>query len=218
MDPDFWLQRWHERQIGFHQDAPTPLLLAHWPALGLAPGTRVFVPLCGKSLDLAWLAGQGHRVLGVELAPIAISEFFAEQGLTPAIHASPLGVHHVAGPIEIIQGDAFDLDAGTLATCGAVFDRAALIALPSALRERYAHELYARLPAGCRGLLVSLDYPPREKQGPPFPVPPDEVRALFGRDWDVDLLEYRDILAGQPRFREEGVTALHTGAWRLQRR
>jgi thiopurine S-methyltransferase len=218
MHPDFWLERWRERQIGFHQEAPTPLLLEFWPALGVAPGTRVFVPLCGKSHDLAWLAAQGHRVLGVELSPLAIAEFFADHGLAPHTHASPLGLHHVAGDIEIIEGDAFGLDADSLAGCGAVFDRAALIALPPPLRERYARELYARLPPGCRGLLVSLDYPAHEKQGPPFPVPPDEVRALYGADWELDLLAYRDILAAQPRFREEGVTALNTGAWRLRRR
>ena len=218
MDPDFWLQRWRERQIGFHQDAPTPLLLKHWPALGVAPGSRVFVPLCGKSLDLAWFAAQGYRVLGVELSPIAIGEFFAEHGLAPETHETPLGLRHVAGPIEILQGDAFALDAATLAGCDALFDRAALIALPPPLRERYVHELHARLPAGCRGLLITLDYPQHEKDGPPFSVAPDEVRTLYGRDWEVTLLEHRDILAQQPRFREEGVSALHTGAWRLRRR
>jgi thiopurine S-methyltransferase len=124
----------------------------------------------------------------------------------------------VAGPIEILQGDAFGVDAAMLAGCGAVFDRAALIALPPPLRERYVRELHARLPQGCRGLLVTLDYPQHEKDGPPFAVAADEVRALYGRDWDVELLEHRDILAQQPRFQAEGVSALHTGVWRLQRR
>jgi thiopurine S-methyltransferase len=218
MHPDFWLERWREREIGFHQEGPTPLMLKHWPALGIAAGTRVFVPLCGKSHDLAWFAAQGYRVLGVELSPLAIGEFFDEHGLTPATHESPLGLHHVAGPIEILQGDAFGVDAAMLAGCGAVFDRAALIALPPPLRERYVRELHARLPQGCRGLLVTLDYPQHEKDGPPFAVAADEVRALYGRDWDVELLEHRDILAQQPRFLAEGVSALHTGVWRLQRR
>ena len=79
MQPDFWHQRWSENQIGFHQSAPTPLLLKHWPTLGIAPGAQVFVPLAGKSLDMAWLASQGHRVLGVELSQLAVEQFFATE-------------------------------------------------------------------------------------------------------------------------------------------
>ena len=91
MDPEFWQQRWRDRQIGFHQDKPTPLLLKHWPSLGVPRGARVFVPLCGKSLDLAWFAARGHRVLGVELSQLAVDEFFAEHGLVPEVHESALG-------------------------------------------------------------------------------------------------------------------------------
>ena len=72
--------------------------------------------------------------------------------------------------------------------------------------------------SGCRGLLITLEYPQHEKQGPPFSVPEAEVRELYGRDWDIDVLERRDILAQQPAFIEEGVTALETVVYRLMRR
>ncbi|GAB2521940.1 thiopurine S-methyltransferase [Lysobacter humi (ex Lee et al. 2017)] len=218
MDAAFWHSRWQESRIGFHQDRPTPLMLKHWPSLAATAGERVFVPLCGKSLDMAWFASQGLRVLGVELSPIAIAEFFDEHGLSPTVERSPLGVHHRAGPIEIIEGDAFALDAAALADCSLVFDRAALIALPAELRVRYAERLYAQLPPGCRGLLVTLEYPQHEKAGPPFAVHADEVHTLFGRDWRVDRLEQRDILDTQPAFRDEGVSALSTSVYRMERR
>ncbi|PWK85868.1 thiopurine S-methyltransferase [Fulvimonas soli] len=218
MDPEFWHRRWREGRIGFHQDGVTPLLREFWPALGLPRGSRVFVPLAGKSLDLAWLAAQGHRVLGVELSPLAVRQFFAEHGLAPEERVSRHGRHFRAGDIELVCGDVFDLDAEALADCAAVYDRAALIALPPPLRRRYAREPYARLPAGCRGLLVALEYPQHEKAGPPFSVPEDEVRALFGRDWDVATLARREILAQQPGFAAEGVSALATAAYRLARK
>lgn len=218
MQPDFWHQRWHDQQIGFHQDTPTPLMLKHWPSLGIAPGSRVFVPLAGKTLDMAWLAAQGHRVLGVELSQRAVEQFFAEQQLTPDIETTRYGRHYRAGGIELICGDAFGLDEAVLADCNAVFDRAALIALPAPMRERYVHELYARLPAGCRGLLITLEYPQHEKDGPPFSVVEDEVRERYARDWEVTTLERRDILAQQPKFVDEGVTVLDTVVYRLQRR
>lgn len=218
MNPDFWHQRWREGRIGFHQDRPTPLLLKHWPTLGVAPGSRVFVPLAGKSLDMAWFAAQGLRVLGVELSRLAVEQFFAERGLQPETRESRYGTHYRAGAIELIHGDAFGLDEAALAECAAVFDRAALIALPPPLRQRYAHELYRRLPPRCQGLLITLEYPQHEKDGPPFSVPEGEVRARYAGDWDVETLERRDILAQQPGFRDEGVTALETVVYRLRRR
>jgi len=215
MDRDFWLRRWQDDEIGFHQDQPTPLLCKHWASAGAADGATVFVPLAGKSLDMVWLASQGHGVLGVELSPLAVEQFFAEHGLTPEITESRYGLHHRAGGIELILGDAFGLDAEALAGCGAVYDRAALIALPPDLRARYVGALYPCLPAHCRGLLITLDYPPHEKAGPPFPVPEAEVRERFSPRWDVRLLERRDILATQQSFIDEGVTALETCVYRL---
>lgn len=217
MDPDFWNERWRAGRIGFHQQQVTPLLERHWGGIGVPAGGRVFVPLAGKSLDMAWLAARGHAVLGVELSELAVAQFFDEHGLTPDVRRSRHGNHYRAGAIELVAGDAFSLDAEALADCAGVFDRAALIALPPALRGRYARELYAALPPGCRGLLVTLEYPQPEKAGPPFSVPEDEVRDLYGADWRIEVLERRDILADQPGFAADGVTALETVAYRLQR-
>ena len=218
MRADFWEQRWREGQIGFHQDEVTPLLRQYWSSLALPAGSRVFVPLAGKTLDMAWLAAQGYRVLGVELSQVAVDGFFAGHGLVPERRESRYGVHHVAGDIELIRGDAFALDAGLLSDCAGVFDRAALIALPPKMRHRYAAELYARLPEGCRGLMITLEYPQHEKAGPPFSVDEDEVRTLYEGDWNIERLERRDILAAQPGFVAEGVTRLATVVYRLERK
>lgn len=217
MEAGFWQQRWREGLIGFHQDEVTPLLREYWATLALPAGSRVFVPLAGKTHDMAWLAAQGHRVLGVELSSIAVEAFFAEHGLTPERRESPHGLHSAAGDIEVVCGDAFALDEELLADCCGVFDRAAVIALPPDMRQRYAAELYSRLPAGCRGLMITLEYPQPEKSGPPFSVDEDEVHALYDHDWDIELLERRDILSEHPGFVEEGVTRLTTAAYRLQR-
>jgi thiopurine S-methyltransferase len=218
MQPDFWLQRWRDNQIGFHQDKPTPLLLKHWPAIGMPVGATVFVPLAGKSLDMVWFASEGYRVLGVELSPLAIKQFITEHGVVPEVRESKYGTHYLAGSVEIIQGDVFALDSAALEDCSVVFDRAALVALPPDLRRCYVDEVYSLLPQGCRGLLITLEYPQDEKQGPPFSVTEAEVRELYQRDWHVDVLERRDILAQQPNFAAEGVTALDTVVYRLTRR
>ena len=217
MDAEFWLQRWHEGRIGFHRDEVMPLLERHWAALGVPAGGRVFVPLAGKTLDMHWLAAQGHEVLGVELSPLAVRAFFADAGLRPAIHADAEGVHHRAGPVDLVLGDVFALSEQLLAPMDAVYDRAAIIALPAAMRRRYVSEVYAKLPRGCRGLLITLEYPQAQMDGPPFSVDEAEVRRLFEPEWAVELLERRDILSQEPRFRDDGVTALSTAIYRLQR-
>lgn len=216
MEPEYWKDRWGRGDTGWNQEQPTPLMLKHWPALGLPPGSRVFVPLAGKSRDMAWLAAQGHRVLGVELSELAIEQFFVESGLEPRVESSRYGRHYSAGGIELIHGDAFGLDGDVLRDCAAVFDRAALIALPPPLRRRYANGLYRSLPAGSRGLLLTIEYPQDQKEGPPFSVQEEEVRALLSSDWAVDLLERRDVPASAPEA-GDGLQ-MQTVAYRLQRR
>jgi len=218
MHPDFWLQRWQHGQIGFHRSEVMPLLQKHWPSLQLPAHSRVLVPLCGKSLDMHWLAAQGHQVLGVELSPLAAQQFFDEAGVTPQHHRSALGEHFVAGPIEILLGDAFALDDATLAGIAGVYDRGALIALPADLRRRYRDTVYARLPAGCHALVITLEYPQAEMDGPPFSVEQAEMHELFDAHFQQELAERRDILAQQPSFQADGVTALSTAVHRLRRK
>lgn len=215
MEADFWLERWRDGQTHFHLSKVTPLLQKYWPALALDAGCRVLVPLCGKSLDMLWIADQGHDVLGIELSPLAVDQFFSENDLQPSKHTSPLGTHYVAGKIEIICGDIFKMDAATLASCTGVYDRAALIALPRPMRERYVAEVYARLPQEYRGLLITLDYPQAQMDGPPFSVGEADVRGLFEEHSDVDVLDRRGILDKEPKFAERGLTQLDTVVYRL---
>jgi len=217
MEQAFWRQHWRDGRIGFHQSKVRPLLQKHWPALALEPGSRVFVPLAGKTLDMAWLAQQGHRILAVELSSLAVQQFFAEHGWTPRTWSSRYGTHYGTLQIEVICGDAFGLDAQVLADCVAVYDRAALVALPPSMRQSYVHELMARLPSGCRGLLVTLEYPQHEMQGPPFSVPQAEVLERYAPHWDVQPLQRRDILAHEPGFAARGLTQMATAVYRLQR-
>jgi thiopurine S-methyltransferase len=223
MKAEYWLQRWREGRTGWHHTDVMPLLEQHWGALDVARGTRVLVPLCGKSLDMLWLAQQGLHVLGVEIAPLAIEAFLGENHLHADQTDAADGTHYriidtpADGGIEIINGDVFGVAPGTLEECRAFYDRAALIAFPAPMRDRLAREVYAKLPAGARGLLITLDYPAGEMEGPPFSVDAAEVHRLFDAQWDIRQLERRDILASQSSFSENGVTALHTAVHALTR-
>ena len=218
MDPEFWHERWRTRQIGFHQSSPHPYLERWWPSLGVPVGGRVYAPLCGKSLDMVWLAVRGGHVVGTELSAIAVQEFFGEQGETPSTVPHGPFLRHAAGPFEILEGDAFALTPALLGPVHAAYDRAALVALPPDLRPRYATQFAELLAAGANALLVAFEYEQRIKAGPPFAVLQDEVERLYGEHFAVRELERIDILADSPKFSEAGVTDLHEVAYRLTRR
>jgi thiopurine S-methyltransferase len=218
MHHEFWHERWQTGQIGFHQSAVHPMLARCRPLLDLPSQARVYVPLCGKSLDMAWLAERGHRVVGSELSDIAIRDFFTERGLAPAITEAGGFVVHAAGPYEILQGDALALPPAVLGGIDAVYDRAALVALPPEMRGRYAATLAELVPAGSPMLMIALEYPQAMKEGPPFSVKSAEVLRLFGAAFAIHELERADLIGESPRFAEAGIHELHEVVYRLERR
>jgi thiopurine S-methyltransferase len=217
MQAEFWYQRWATDQIGFHQQRTNPYLEKFWPTLAVEQGACVFVPLCGKSLDLAWLAKQGHGVKGIELSEKAIEDFFREHQLQPA--TTRYGVFRIysAGPVELWCGDFFALTAEDVADCQALYDRAALIALPPAMRQRYVQHLSTILPEGCKGLLITLDYEQSEIDGPPFSVPDEEVQRLFKAHWQLDTLQTCDVLGESWKFVQRGCSRLDERVYRMAR-
>jgi thiopurine S-methyltransferase len=197
MDREFWHTRWREGRTGWHRKEVEPQLARFWPALGIAPGARVLVPLCGKAHDMAWLAALGHPLLGVELSEVACRAFFTEHGLAAEEEVRDGALSLRTDGIELICGDVFALPPAAFADVDAVYDRAALIALPPPMRAQYASTVYAALPTGCRGLLITLEYPAGSRDGPPFCVREAEVRALLP-GWRVDCLGREPLAEDDP--------------------
>jgi thiopurine S-methyltransferase len=194
MEPEFWSARWQAGQIGFHEGRPNRFLERHLTVLGL--DRRVLVPLCGKSVDLAFLAGRGHQVVGVELVEDAARAFFAEQGLTPSVDRLPDFVSYQVGAITILCGDVFATTRAVVGPVDALYDRAALIALPPAMRARYVAHLRALLPKASPGLLVTIEYPQAAMDGPPFAVLEDEVRGHYAGA-QVTLLDDQPLVSAR---------------------
>lgn len=211
----FWHERWQQNQIGFHQDEINPYLQIYWPQLALAAGSTVFVPLCGKSIDMLWLRAQGHPVLGVELSPIAVKDFFAENRLEPVI--TQLGAFECweVDGLKILLGDFFQLTAADLAECKAIYDRASLIALPPDMREQYVAHLQ-RIAVGKPSLLITLEYDQTITGGPPFSVTPAEVQAYYATQYQIEPLARVDISHTQHGIMAKGVKELHEGIYLLQ--
>ena len=216
MEKKYWLDRWEQGDIGFHQSTTNPYLREYWQRLQLAHSSEVFVPLCGKSRDMLWLRKQGHAVLGIELSHLAAQAFFTENDHTPRRTISNKFTQLEADAIHILCGDFFDLGKNDLAKISAVYDRAALIALPPEMRERYVRHLLSILPPNVQILLITLDYPDAEMSGPPFSVSIDEVVALYQLHADIRLLAQQDVLAQNSRFQERGLSRLQENIFLLK--
>ncbi len=201
-----WLERWAVNQTGWHEANGNRHLQNHWRW----SGRRVLVPLCGKAVDLLWLANKGNTVVGVELAEVAAEAFFAEQGLAYERVDGDLPDYRTPdGVLRIVVGDFFDFQETGF---DALYDRASLIALPHEVRARYVEHLEARMTPGYDHLLVTLEYPQAMVKGPPFAVMRDEVRGYYP---NLQLLtEDNDLPNAPPKFAEAGVPFLHELAWR----
>lgn len=208
-DPNsYWINRWQDQDIGWHHQEFNAHLLNHWHSLYLPQGSLVLAPLCGKSRDLLWLAEQGYRIRGIELSPLAVESFFTEHKLKPTRISMQGFERWTAGPYEIYCGDIFDLTLMDNRDIDAVYDRASLVALNPAQRRQYAELLVRSLPEKVKMLLVAMDYPQAEMQGPPYSVQMSEVRALFEPHFTVNLRHTLDLLQDTERYGDKGVSRL----------
>ncbi len=188
MQSDFWHQRWQQNDIGFHLEDVNPVLIAQNARLNLHAGDAVFVPLCGRTHDIGWLLQQGYRVVAVELSRLAIDGLFASLKCTPEVTRVGDLQRHRAENLDVYEGDLFALSAAQLGSVQAIYDRAALVALPEEMRRDYAAHLNAI--TGCAAqLLISYTYDQATMPGPPFSVPEAEIRAHYSASHRITLLE-----------------------------
>lgn len=239
MEADFWHSKWSRRDIGFHTGDANPLLVRYWGCLQQAgsqrQGSRVLLPLCGKTRDIAWLLAQGVHVVGVELVETAVQELFDELGIRADVQQSgahkcysaqlpsqqtgaQLGKQTDSVKLEVLVGDFFALTPQQVQQGGsvdAVYDRAAMVALPPAMREQYAQQLM-RLSGHAPQLLITYDYDQRVMAGPPFAVAGEEVAQHYAAQYTVQVLETAAV-GGRLKEKAGGAQVQET-LWLLQRR
>jgi thiopurine S-methyltransferase len=217
LEPEFWHNRWRLGQIAFHQTAVDRHLQKYWPHLGLPAGSRVFVPLCGKSLDLLWLRDQRHSVAGVELSAVALELLCLESGIAARRRTVDGFDIYEAEALQLYCGDFFALSPELLGRVSAVFDRAALISWSPELRAEYVAHMTALTSPGTQTLLITVEYPQAQMAGPPFSVDADTVSRLYAPSHAIQYLSRQDVLANEARLRSRGLTQLHEVCYRLTR-
>ncbi|OUR63666.1 thiopurine S-methyltransferase [Methylophaga sp. 42_25_T18] len=209
MNVDFWHQKWEKIEIGFHQSKPNLLLVANFNKLKLAEGSRVFLPLCGKTLDIGWLLSNGYHVVGAELSGLAIEQLFDELGLVPDITECGELILYRADKVDIFVGDIFDLSSELIGAVDAIYDRAALVALPEDMRKRYAKHLL-EITDSAEQLLITFEYDQSLINGPPFSINSEEVNQHYNAAYNLLLIESKSVEGGL-----KGVCAATEHIWLL---
>lgn len=217
-DNHLWLQLWREQRLDFHERVANRFLTRFWPGMDHRQGSRVFVPLCGKSQDMIWLAGQGHEVIGVELSPIAVKAFFKENGLRPVKRRVAGFTRWQHGRISILCGDYFALTRATLGQVDTVYDRAALTALPADVRRLYVAHLQGLTAADTDVFLLTVedgeDDVPTDQ---PLRVD-EEIEALYAAAFDIRLAHAERVLETDPQAPDEPPVQAEYKLYRLSGR
>jgi thiopurine S-methyltransferase len=211
MDASFWHQKWEKGDIGFHQSEANAFLIEHFDQLNLAKGSRVFLPLCGKSRDIAWLLTRGYRVAAAELSELAISELFSDLGVEPTISNLGKLARYCAKDIDLFVGDIFDVSAEVLGQVDAVYDRAALVAMPATMRNQYTSHLM-EITSVAPQLLICYEYDQQLMDGPPFSVSKAEVTHYYGAAYQLKHAESKHVAGGF-----KGKVASIETVWLLQK-
>ena len=210
MEASFWHQKWERGEIGFHENEANPMLTEHFKELNLVKGSRIFLPLCGKTRDAAWLLARGYRVAGAELSELAINGLFKELGLEPEISKVGKLVRYHAEDIDIFAGDIFAVSAEYLGPINAIYDRAALVALPACARRHYTSHLM-NITGIAPQLLITYEYDPLLMDGPPFSVNEGEVKQHYAAAYQLKFVDSKDVAGGL-----KGKVMSTETAWLLQ--
>lgn len=208
MDKIYWEKKWISGEVNFDRSDANPLLTRFFNDLNLAKNARVFVPLCGRSVDMQWLIAQGFLVVGIELYEPACRQFFAN-------HALPYK-ESLRGPFKVFSheritlyvGDFFALTKAVLGPIDGIYDRAALIALGEDMRRRYAQHLIELAHTQTKMLVITTVYDQARMQGPPFSVTKKELSDLYGKHFLLKTLLYEPITVSD-HLRNKGLYEAH---------
>ncbi len=207
----WWQERWHKNEIGFHLPNVHSWLKTQWlhlTQLGkIKSDACVFVPLCGKTLDIGYFLSLGHSVVACELSEKAVQQLFSQLQLTPKISTWGQGQCYQAEKLCVYVGDFFTLTTQELAQVDYIYDRAAIIALPESTRLQYSQALMKICPQASM-LVITLDYQQANMSGPPFAVSEQELQRYYQLAYNIDVLKQKEIIDKEPRFKQRGLASL----------
>jgi len=217
MHKEFWIERWEQKQTGFHQSEINSYLQTYWHQMDIKESANILVPLCGKSKDLLWLIEQKYNVTGSEISQIAVADFFEENNIAFQKKKIDSGEEYFNDNLTIIQGDFFQLTRTEIPLIDAVYDRAALVALTPEQRLQYSQLLNKLLPAGSKIFLISFEYDQTKMDGPPFSVDEKEIRDLYESHFSITSVHQFNENVNIGKFANRGLKYVSEKVYILQK-
>ncbi len=230
MEASFWHNSWELGgfHTSFHRKDIHPYVLQYMSPDKIE-GKNILVPLCGKTIDLLYLAQYANKVIGVELVEEAIHQFFYENNLQVT---RPDDTTYISGNITIYCRDFMALTPEETGPVDWILDRASLVALPGDMRMAYIQTIERLSSVGTQQLVITLEYFPLLESAP-FSITPDELMKYYGRRhiirhvespglsnhgmvrrWKLDfLIEHGFLLT---KYTDVTVSETSTAAGRLQ--
>ncbi|XP_069814051.1 thiopurine S-methyltransferase-like isoform X1 [Dendropsophus ebraccatus] len=200
-----WKKKWETKDIWFHKKNIHPLLAEFINEMqdGRTKLT-IFFPLCGKAVDMKWLADMGHNIVGVDACEIGLKEFFAEHDI-PYTEEAVAGIpgakvfKSASDNISLYCCSIYDISESVIGKFDGMWDRGAMVAVNPRDRERYATIMLSLMAKDCHYLLVTVEYDPKLHGGPPFYVPESDLENLLGPSCTFKLLKKIDALADKQK-------------------
>lgn len=192
---NLWLEKWEKREIGFNQNRVNAFLIKYFKKLNLEKNANILVPLCGKSIDIAWFLSEGFSVTGIELSEIAVEELFLELGITPSISNLGEVKLYSSEQLNLFVGDIFKVTSKMIGEIDAIYDRAAIVALTKELRIKYAEHLRS-ISNNAPQLLLCFEYNQLLMNRTPYSVDELEVKMHYAQHYEIELLERVAIAGG----------------------
>lgn len=210
---------------GWHKESVHPMLRKYGGRFnfslndnenGQQQQMKVLVPLCGKTVDMHFLAKQDSvsQVFGVDGVIKALTEFSDENPeleIKAVNELTKTGSYQqlVGNSISLLKGDFFALNEDDSdGKVDAVWDRASMVAIKPTLRKFYVETIGRVVKPGGSILLVTFDRrvgtDEAKSAGPPFSINEEEVRNLYNLPWveSIELLEEVNEFDANPGSRD----------------
>lgn len=187
----FWHQAWEDGRTRFHLSEYNTNLVKFFPSYSFKQKNSCLVPLCGKTLDMHFLADHFENVVGVDIVKMPLEQFFSDHQINS--HEEPKNKSINGRNITLYERDFLNDNLAELKQFDFIYDRASLVAIEPKLRPKYVQQIKNFFHQDTILHLATFE---REIHGggPPYDLTPDEVREYFN-DFNIEMLidESRDF-------------------------
>lgn len=215
MNKKNWLEKWKKKETKFDQMQVNPYLIKYEKIFESLEGKKIFIPLCGKSIDILWFLTHGAEVIGVEFSEVAIETFLSENNLIyKKVDKHPFIFYH-ADSLKFICGDLFQLEKNDVGEFDWIYDRASLIALDDMARVQYANKIFQLSSNQSKMFLITLSYGTTTLEPPPYSVTDEEVYSLFSKNFQIATLSKNENMDIMPHLIQAGFPNLNDRVYLL---